>query len=415
MKKSGDSFDRAVPLDITIARARALRERYGITRVSDLTRLDQMEIPVINAFVPNSPDSLGVYAGKGITREHAVASAWMEALERQICSRCELERFAVPAARVMEYLDLPRVNWIGRDDGDVECVAGVNLLDGTAIAVPAGLVQWPRQGERVFSHTSTNGLASGNNSTEAIYHALFELCERHLWSRVHILAHMWPRSLRARIGNRADEPDDAVADEVLVTAATPVAGELARKIERAGLRLRLIAYAPQDWPIGMMACISSAGGGDAMYYHLGFGCSWSPLHAAVRAITEAAQVRVADISGTREDLKYPGAQTVGFAHGTRPGELPSGRWYYDGPVRERLTIDELPDRSKPDLDVELNMLLDLLRRTGERCVAYVDLTPPGVPISVARIIAPSMERTLVDGTLSPRMASLLATPLAPIP
>lgn len=414
MRKTGDSFDRAVPLAITIEHARALRERYGITRIADLTHLDPIGIPVINVIVPNSPDSLGVYNGKGLTREQAVAGGLMEALERQICSRCEIERFFVPVRQVMDYLDLPRLNWIGPDDGEVECVWGTDLLGGTRMAVPLGLTQNPRQSARVFSHTSSNGLASGNNPTEAIYHALFELCERHLWSRVHILSHMWPRSLRAHAGRDLDEADDPLTSEVDVAVDTPVIGELVEKIERAGLKFRLLAYAHDIWPVAMMARISGPGG-DAMYYHLGFGCSWSPVHAAVRAITEAVQVRVADISGTREDLKYADAQSVGFAHGKRPGEFPSGRWYYDGPVREHIAIEDLPDRSQPDLDDEIDMLLGVLRANGERCIPYVDLTPPGLPVSVARVIVPTLERTLVDGTLSPKMTALLSSPLAPIP
>jgi YcaO-like protein with predicted kinase domain len=415
VRKTGDSFDRTVSLAVTIERAGALRARYGITRVAELTHLDRIGIPVMSAVVPGSADAIGVYNGKGLTRDHATAGALMEALERQMCARCDMTRFAHPIPEVMEYLDLPRVNWIGPGEGDVECVAGIDLLSGAEIAVPLGLVQCPRQGARLFSYTSTNGLASGNTSTEAIYHAIFELCERHLWSRVHVFAHMWPRSLRARAGDLSDRPDDPVASEVIVSPDTPVIGDLIEKIARAGLRFRLLAYAPPNWPIGMLACISEHDAGDAMFYHLGMGCSWSPLHAAVRAITEAAQVRVADMAAAREDLRRADeGHAPGFEHGKRPAGFPNGRWYYDGPVRERVTIEDVPDRSDPDLDVELEMLLDVLRASGERCVAYVDVTPADVPISVARVIAPSLERTLVDGTLSPLMTSLLANPLSPI-
>lgn len=404
---------RMKPLAATLQSASKLQTQYGITRIADITHLDRIGIPVINVIVPDSPDIIGVYNGKGITKEHAVASGLMEALERQICARCDVDRAFVPVAEMHEYLDLPALGWIGPGAGGIECVRGVDLLGGAKIAVPLGLVQCPRTGHQHFTNVSTNGLASGNTATEAVLHALLELCERHLWSRVHVLAHMWPRSLRAHAGILTDEPDDPLASEIEVRPDTPVIGELVKKIERGGLRFRLLAYAHAKWPVAMMSCIS-ADGGDAMYYHLGFGCSWSPLHAAVRAITEAVQVRVADISGTREDLKYADAQAAGFEHGKRPGELPSGRWYYDGPARERITIDDVPDRSNPDLDVELQMLIDLLRENGERCLAYVDLTPPDVPISVARVIAPTLERTLIDGTLSPKMASLLATPLSPI-
>ena len=67
--------------------------RYGITRVADTTHLDRTGIPTYSAMVPGSPDVLGVYNGKGITRESAIASAVMEAAERQIAARVELPIF----------------------------------------------------------------------------------------------------------------------------------------------------------------------------------------------------------------------------------------------------------------------------------------------------------------------------------
>ena len=412
MRKSRDSCDRTVPLELTIARAAALRERYGITRVADITHLDRIGIPVWSAVVPRSPDRIGVYNGKGPTREHAIASALMEAIERQICARCEMPQFVATAARVMERLDLTRLNWIGEASREIACVWGVDLLEGDRIAVPVDLVRHPLQTPGLFSHTSTNGLASGNNAAEAVYHALFELCERHLFSRVHLLAHLWPRALRVRAGMAPDAADDPVPSEVAVDAQTPKIGDLAARIQDAGLRLRLLAYAPKDWPAGMLACI--AGEGDGLFYHVGMGCSWSPAHAAVRAITEAAQARVADMSAAREDLQAAdSAHAGGFAHGRRPAGFPRGRWYYDGPAARRIELDDLPDRSQGDLQIEIDMLLAVFRAHGEGCVAYVDLSPPGIPVSVARVIAPTLERTLVDGTVSPRAAALLANPLSP--
>ncbi len=399
---------------MTLGHALGLRERYGMTRVSETTYLDRIGIPSTNVFVPNSRDLIGVYNGKGLTREQAVVSGLMEALERQICARCEVERFTFPVKRIAEYIDLENLGWIGRSVGEIECVWGIDLLSGAQIAVPTGLVQCPRSGPSDFEITSTNGLASGNNPIEAIYHALFELCERHLWSQVHVLAHLWPRSLRARHGIVADEPDDPVASEVIVTPNTPILGQLVQQITQAELEFRLISYTPPGWPTAMQACITERYGG-GMFYHLGMGCSWSPLHAATRAITEAAQVRLGDIAGSREDLqRADGGASVGFEHGRRPASFPAGRWYFDGPVAQCITLDELPDRSNADLTQELRMLLEVLKDSGERCVAYVDLSPNDAPISVARVIAPSLNRTLVDGSLSRRLAALIANPLAPI-
>lgn len=110
--KTPGTYDRAVPFEQTLAPVPELRRRYGITRLADTTYLDRTGISTYSALVPNSPDLLGVYNGKGLTREAAMASAVMEATERQI-----------------------------------------------GAAVPLAMVQCPWFGEKLFDVTSTNGLA----------------------------------------------------------------------------------------------------------------------------------------------------------------------------------------------------------------------------------------------------------------
>lgn len=410
-------IDREVPLQATIGIAQSLRARYGITRIADTTRLDRIGIPTVSTIVPNSPDGLGVYNGKGLTRNAALAGALMEAIERQVCARFEdINVYPVPLADVDRNIDLRALGWLGEIDAApaeqaVECVRGVNLIDGSTIDVPVGAVRCPRVGKRLFYYTSSNGLASGNTADEAIYHALLELIERHLWSRVHVLSHVWPRVLRAKSGKPVELPDDPVASEVIDAAEHPVLGPEVSRIRAAGLHFRLLAYTEPGWPCGMMACIADPGGGE-LFYHLGFGCSWSPEHAAIRAITEAAQVRVTDIQGAREDIKRPGDLPVrGFEHGRRPGSFPAGgRWYYDGPAMP-VRLAELRGESCGNLAGDIAHALDVLRDWEETCVACVGLTPPGVPLQVVRIAAPHLERTLVDGTISRRLRAFLDDPL----
>ncbi len=396
-----------MPVHETLAIARSLRERYGITRIADTTRLDRIGIPTISVVVPNSVDKIGVYNGKGLTREHAIASGLMEALERQICARCEVPRFDAPVAQIDALLDLRALGWLGELEGSVECVAGTNLLTGEPVAVPIGVAQCPRLTPRRFERTSTNGLASGNNPTEAIYHALFELVERHLLSTVHVRSHILPRALRSLAGLPTEAHDDVVASEVIDAAEHPILGDLIARIKAAGLEFRLLAYAPPGWPTAMLACITERAGRE-LFYHIGMGCSLSPGHAAIRAVTEAAQSRAADIQGAREDLeRADGAAPNDVKHGRRPAGFPTdGRWYFDGPAK-RIGLADLPDTSCADLGDEVELVLETLRAYGETCVAYVDLTPPGVPISVARVVAPHLERTLVDGSISSRLRRVM--------
>ena len=65
----------------TLARFGPLAPAMGITRISDVTGLDRIGIPVAMAVRPNSR-SVSVCQGKGLTVEHAFASALMEAAEQ---------------------------------------------------------------------------------------------------------------------------------------------------------------------------------------------------------------------------------------------------------------------------------------------------------------------------------------------
>ncbi|HEY8312642.1 MAG TPA: YcaO-like family protein [Candidatus Baltobacteraceae bacterium] len=412
MRKFWNSFDRSVPLEQTLATAKALRGSYGITRIGETTYLDRIGIPTISAVVPNSPDILGVYNGKGLSRDHAVASALMEALERQICARHTLPVFQTSVAGCDSLLDLKELGWLGEIRGTTDAIRGTNLLTGDPVEVPRGLVDCPRRGPQLFRYTSTNGLASGNNATEAIYHALFELIERHMWSSVHVRAHIWPRALHLRSGLPLEAPDDAICDDVVDADRHPIVGDLLQRVTAAGLDIRLLTFRQRGWPSAMLACIKEPEQ-RRLFYHLGMGCSWSPAHAAIRAITEAAQARVTDIQGAREDIRQAddGPKAERFEHGRRPSGYPmSGRWYFDGPAGA-VKLADLEDRSATDLARELDAVLDTLRSFGETCVAYVDLTPPGCPVSVARVIVPHLERTLVDGSISSRFRRLFDNPL----
>jgi YcaO-like protein with predicted kinase domain len=67
----------------TLRLAWAERAASGISRVADITDLDQLGIPVFNTYRPDAePGNLTVSCGKGMTREAALVSALMEGIER---------------------------------------------------------------------------------------------------------------------------------------------------------------------------------------------------------------------------------------------------------------------------------------------------------------------------------------------
>lgn len=402
MPKAPGTYDRAVPFAQTLALLPELRRRYGITRVADTTLLDRTSIPTYSAFVPHSPDLLGVYNGKGITREGAIASAVMEASERQIGARAALVLRRESLRSVAERIDLDECGLHPEArDLVVDCVRGTELLSGDAIPVPLAMVECPWFGEKLFTTTSTNGLASGNNLTEAIYHALCELIERHAWALAHVRCSLAPKFFLG-----PDAPERALIPEIALPVGESNVDWLVRELRTAGLTVHAFALDEPPLPIAVLASISEPDAAIPMA-HMGLGCALSPAHALTRALTEALQSRVVDIQAAREDmLRADEPKGIMGDHARRLREVPKGRWYLDIPA-ERIALAELSDRSSEDLAADLRATLDALRAYGIASVVAVDLSPPDLPISVVRAIVPGLEHAMITQVLGKRARALL--------
>ena len=395
--KSPGTYDRAVPFERTLELLPKLRRRYGITRVADTTYLDRTSIPTYSALVPHSPDLLGVYNGKGMTAQSAMVSAVMEAAERQIGAAVNLPVFRESLRTVGERIDLDAcgLRRVARDLV-VDCVRGTDLLSGEVVAVPLAMVQCPWFGEKLFDVTSTNGLASGNNLTEATYHAVCELVERHAWTMYHVRCSLVPRFY---LGH--DVPDRALAPEIALPAGEPNVDRLVREIRAAGLVVRALALPEGTLPLTVIASVTEPNATPPMA-HMGLGCALSPAHALTRALTEAVQSRVVDIQAAREDILRSDepAGSMG-AHARRLKAIPTNKWYYDLPAPSTV-LGDLEDRAGEDLAGDLQLTLDALREYGVRSVIVVDLSPPDVEISTVRAIVPGLETYVFSGHMGPR-------------
>ena len=401
--KAEGSYDRCVPLGVTLARLGSLRRRFGATRLGDTTRLDRTGIPTATAIVPAGNDLISVYSGKGTSAGAAYAGAVMEAVERQVAAGPNIPTFRSPLSDVLAQLDLHALGL--RDDAlgrEIDCVWGTDLLTGRSLAVPLANVQCPWFGTKLYDVTSTNGLASGNAFCEAAYHALCELIERHVWALHHTRSRLLPR---VAFGPSASDRSSAL--EVRLPAACASVDELAQTLSRAGLALRLFELDEGALPHVMTASVYDPHLVPPLL-HLGFGCSLSAEHAAVRAITEAVQCRVGDIQGAREDLLRPDdPSNGGIEHARRPHALPAGAWFYDAPARDTIDFASLTDRSTNDLAEDLRRAVESLRGIGVSAVVAVDLTPGESDFSVVRTIVPELETLVVDGRFGKRTSQIL--------
>jgi ribosomal protein S12 methylthiotransferase accessory factor len=345
--------------------------------------------------VPAGNDFLSVYNGKGTTVTAAYVGAVMEAVERQVAANPAIPSFRAPLGEVLAQLDLHALGL--REialDLEIDCIWGTDLITGRAIAVPLANVQCPWYGDRLYEVTSTNGLASGNTLTEAAYHALCEMVERHVWALHHARSRML-----ARVAFGEDSPDRSSALEIRLPTMNDAVDSLASALSREGIVLRLFELDEGALPHVMTASVFDPHLEPAML-HMGFGCSLSPEHAALRAITEAVQCRVTDIQAAREDLMRPDDPPHGrIEHARRSHKLPVGAWFYDVPPRATIAFSSLLDRSTPDLAEDLHRVVESLRDTGVSAVVAVDMTPGEALFSVVRTIVPELETLMVDGRL----------------
>ncbi|MEV7028408.1 YcaO-like family protein, partial [Kitasatospora sp. NPDC093558] len=89
---------RVCPPEQTWERIAPLLSGFGVTRIADITWLDDIGIPVYQAIRPNGR-YLSVFQGKGIDRISAKVSAAMEAIERWHGEHLDLRPDRVATAR----------------------------------------------------------------------------------------------------------------------------------------------------------------------------------------------------------------------------------------------------------------------------------------------------------------------------
>ncbi|MGW0533325.1 YcaO-like family protein [Streptomyces sp. NPDC003032] len=362
---------RAVPPEETWQRIRPQLPRYGVTRVADVTGLDDIGIPVFQAVRPASR-TVSVSQGKGLTASAARVSAAMEAIELW-----HAENLPAPsAARSAAQLALPyRLNQLDLAEGSLvhdglplPWLAGEGLLTGAPVPVPEPAIRLDHTYRAEWTpplfRTTSNGLASGNTIAEATAHALAELCERDSLAR-----------LRARPRSDWHQLDLGTVDD-------PDCRTLLRLY--AAAQVTVDAVVTDRHP----ACFEARVRSEAHpVTYTGAGCHLDPAVALSRALTEAAQSRLTAITGARDDLPpllY------------RPAD---GR----PRAQEDLGTRAMAWWTAPaggDFDADVRALAEIIAgRTGSEPIRVVLPSPTAIP--VVKVIAPGLafdDRTNVSAS-----------------
>lgn len=379
---------RVVSVEETERRLHEIARRVPITRVSDLTPLDPLGVPVYVAVTPLARD-LTTHAGKG--RDHASArvSAMMEAVERVSAERPppdtsveasaqELESRPAPRAIDPRRFDLPddtaydpthRYHWIRSRE----------LRTGRDVLMAEDLVCSPPSAG-ILREVDTNGLASGNTLLEAAVHGLCEVVERDLVSQLEFAtAFADPGELRLRV--RTVRPS---------SLPESARGWLER-CRAEGLPL-VVQHIDSDLGVPTFRALLidpayPAGDLTSAAYFLGFGSHPCAALAVTRALSEAFQSRVGFIHGGRDSFNT-------FDHGTRARTLQAR--CATATAQPDTDFLELATADHSDLREDLQFLIDRLANAGFGEVIATNLTRPDLGIPVVRVRVPGLACFVVN-------------------
>ena len=358
----------------------------GITRVADITDLDRIGMPVFTAIRPTAEDgAISIYGGKGISKDHAKASAMMEGFERYSAEKQESDDtiFATPneIGEKGEYIEPKSLNLPQKfekaDLGDTrfEWNLAHDIITGNDYYVLSNAVFHPYNHdsdvESLFK-SNTNGLASGNVLEEAILHGIFEVIERDAWS-IFEMTHK----------NYSQINIDSIESELI--------NEIIDKFESQGIKIKLMDFTADINIPTIAASADDTVTRDAGLLTLGIGTHLDPEVAILRALTEVAQSRATQINGAREDtVRADFAREAGYERMKRINK------YYFRQEDEQINLSDIENKSTTSIDEDIDIVKEELIANDIKHVLYTDLTRPEVDVSVVRVIIPKMEVYAID-------------------
>ncbi|GFG64861.1 hypothetical protein MKUB_23510 [Mycobacterium kubicae] len=357
-----------------------LLQPAGITRVADLTWLDDLGIPTVQAVRPASL-TLSVSQGKATTYRAAQVSAVMESLENWHVENLTPDLKATATTDLAAELtydpaDLNRpAGSLYHAGAKLDWMVATTLLTGRRTWVPwlatvVNVSVTDAWGPPMFG-MDTTGLASGNSYHEATLHALYEIMERHA------IATAIPGSTLFGVPQREAIRSDCA--------------QLFDMVESAGSSLQIARIDAWDG----FYCFAAELTSPMMEVPFnGSGLHHDPNVALSRAITEAAQSRLTAISGAREDLPTAIYQRFARMHTYAPATR---------------SMQAMPDADPTPWRAEYsNNLADLLAAAATAIAARTGTEPlavvcdfPAACVPVVKAVAPGLAASIKSPMRTP--------------
>lgn len=358
----------------------------GITRIADITDLDRIGIPIYTAIRPTAEDgAVSIYGGKGITKDHAKASAMMEGFERYSAERQDCDETIIAKLSEIEefgeYVDPKSLNLPSEfekkdiSDLSLEWSKSKDIISNKEYYIPTNAIYHPyisKDDSQNLFKSNTNGLASGNILEEAILHGIFEVIERDAWS-IFELTHK----------NYAQIDISSIENEVII--------DIIDKFESEGIKIKLMDFTADIKIPTIAASADDTITRDAGLLTLGMGTHLDPEVAILRALTEVAQSRATQINGAREDtVRADFAREAGYDRMKRINK------YYFRDEEEQIKLSDIENKSTSSITKDIEIVKDELISNDIQKILYTNLTRSELDVSVVRVVIPEMELYTID-------------------
>lgn len=279
----GQTFRKILPLC----------RKASITRLADITGLDRIGLPAVQAVRPAALSEV-TSLGRGLSRSEAAIGAVMESLERYYAERIPPHRVFLATADELRVPDnlfgnlvMPHcTDWRTRT---IPWINGVNITSGCIQPVPFELVHTcftepPPPHDGIFIR-STTGLACHTTLYAAFMHGLFECIERDALARA-FDTHGFFDHMRLPLFGWGETVDRIV-----------------KLASEWGIALGLW-HVPSPLKVPVIWCQAIEAGPGEPILALpteGYSAGPTPAIATLNAILEALATRAGAISGARDD------------------------------------------------------------------------------------------------------------------
>jgi ribosomal protein S12 methylthiotransferase accessory factor len=384
----GPLSTRSVPLHQTESRVRTIAARIPVTRLADLTPLDDLGLPVYGAVTPLARD-LTTHLGKGVDAQAARVSALMEAVERisaeswSSADALWASHAALVADSRVRALD-PRAFTLPphadfQPERRLHWGEGWDLFTGSPVLLPIDLIVSPPP-DGVLREVDTNGLASGNILLEAIVHALCEVIERDAISQ---------HEFRCLFGDPEDPmvPCQPVRLDTIEGPAAPWIERILRKGLHVVVQEISVDIAVPTFRATLVDLGYATASGSVAAHFPGYGTHPDARIAVLRAITEAIQSRLAVIQGARDAYNVAAELPRRAMRVARAAEVRTGG---------AIDFARIPTHPALDLRDDLDFLLEQLQVAGFHQALVFDLSREDLGIPVVRVRVPGLAMFAVN-------------------